>query len=108
MAAIAALTIGASAGTTIAAVAQEQDHRDATTQREYSNNHPDYSNNRYYRLGNQEGVQDHQRNKQRASHNHRYGSGEDRRAHDYGYQEGWQGRNYRDANRNHDAYRDPH
>jgi hypothetical protein len=114
MAVIAALTIGASAVATIPAMGQEQEHRDATTQRQNSDNRPDYSNNRYYRLGNQEGLQDHGRNKQRTSHKHKYGNDDDRRAHDYGYHEGWEGRNYRDADHDHDrdqdhgAYRDPH
>lgn len=112
LAAIAALAIGATACGTLPALAQEH-HDDAaehqrveTTQAEHQRvettqyaNRPDYSNNRYYRLGNQEGVQDHRRNTQRANHNHKYKTDEDRKAHDYGYQEGWQGRNYRDNQR---------
>jgi hypothetical protein len=110
LAVIAALTIGASACSAIPAMAQDQEHRDSTmqNQREHTDNaanHPDYSNNRYYRLGNQEGAQDHKRNKQRTSHNHAYKSDDDRKAHDYGYQQGWQGSNNRD---NHENHEDPH
>jgi|GEM_PF-6983965 len=67
----------------------DQDHRD-----QRNNDHPDYSNNSYYRLGNREGLQDHRRNTQRTAHNHHYRSDDDRNAHDYGYQQGWQGQNY--------------
>ena len=111
MAAIAAFTIGAGAFTTLIPIlAQEQEHRDSTAQRDYnrdnSTNHPDYSNNSYYRMGNQEGYQDYGQKKQRSSHNHKYKTDDDRRAHDYGYQEGWQGRNYRDGDRDRDRDRD--
>jgi hypothetical protein len=73
-------------------MAQDQDHRDQSQ-------HPDYSNNRYYRAGNREGLQDHKKNTQRANHNHNYKNDDDKRAHDYGYQQGWQGQNYRDDHR---------
>lgn len=108
MAAISALAIGAAAVSAIPLVAQEQEHRDSTAQRDYNsnNNQSDYSNNQFYRLGNQEGLQDHQRNKRRASHNHKYKTDDDRKAHDYGYQEGWQGRNYRAGDHDRDRDRD--
>jgi hypothetical protein len=93
LAAIAALTIGATA-CSIPAVAQYQERHDSTAQTQ--ENHPDYSKNKFYVMGNKEGYQDHQRNKQRPSHTHRYKSDNDRQAHDYGYQEGYQGRSYRD------------
>jgi hypothetical protein len=105
LAAIAALAIGATACGTLPALAQEHHDDAAEHQRAETNQyaeHPDYSNNRYYRLGNQEGVQDHRRNTQRANHNHKYKTDDDRKAHDYGYQEGWQGKS------NRDNQRDPH
>jgi hypothetical protein len=65
--------------------AQDQDHRSN------SDTHPDYSKNPYYKLGNREGYQDHQHKTQRTAHNHNYRNDEDRKAHDYGYQQGLQG-----------------
>jgi len=86
-----AVAIGASAMSVTPAlatpVAQDQNHRD-------QNQHPEYSNNKYYQLGNREGQQDHKRNTQRANHNHNYKTDIDKQAHDYGYQQGWQGQNY--------------
>jgi len=58
-------------------------------------NHPEYSNNEYYRTGNDEGYQDYQAKKRRDKHEHQYRSDDDRKAHDYGYDEGWSGRTYR-------------
>ena len=78
------------------AVPQDRDH-----QEQRSDDHPDYSRNSYYNVGNREGVQDHRRNVQRTSHKHKFKSDDDRKAHDYGYQQGWQGQNSRD-------HRDPH
>ena len=67
-------------------VAQEQErHEAAPTQ------HPDYSRNSYYKTGNREGYQDYQKKQQRTTHSHNYRSDQDRAAHDYGYQQGWQG-----------------
>jgi len=87
-----ALAIGAAALSVTPALAtsmaQDQEHRDQSQ-------HPEYSNNKYYQLGNKEGLQDHQRNTQRANHNHSYKTDNDKKAHDYGYQQGWQGQSYR-------------
>ena len=58
--------------------------------------HPEYYKNRYYRLGNREGWEDHQRNEQRKEHNHRFKTDEDRQAHDYGYHQGWSGTRWQD------------
>jgi hypothetical protein len=69
----------------------------AQDQRQYNNNnntqtqHPDYSKNKYYALGNREGYEDYGKKQQRANHNHQYHNDNDRKAHDYGYQQGWQG-----------------
>jgi hypothetical protein len=94
-----ALAIGAAALSVTPALAtpmaQDQDHKD-------QNQHPDYSKNKYYQMGNREGLQDHQKNTQRPSHNHNYKTDMDKRAHDEGYQQGWQGQSYRDE------HRDPH
>lgn len=65
--------------------AQQERHEAAPTQ------HPDYSRNSYYKTGNREGYQDYQKKQQRTTHNHNYRSDQDRAAHDYGYQQGWQG-----------------
>jgi hypothetical protein len=73
---------------------QEQDHHDA------NNQHADYSNNRFYKLGNNEGYKDYQHKTQRPPHNHNYRNDEDRKAHDYGYQQGLQGQ--------HANHADPH
>jgi hypothetical protein len=93
-----ALAIGAAALSATPALAtptaQDQDHRDRD-----QNQHPDYSNNSYYRLGNKEGLQDHRKNLQRSTHNHNYKTDMDKRAHDDGYHQGWQGQNYRDNHR---------
>lgn len=100
----AALVFGSSA---IAApvLAQQDESRErgrqssAETQRTNPDayaNHPDYSNNEYYRTGNDEGYQDYKAHKRREKDEHQYRNDEDRRAHDYGYQEGWSGRSYRD------------
>jgi hypothetical protein len=53
--------------------------------------HPDYSKNKYYALGNREGYQDYGKKHERANHNHQYRNDDDRKAHDYGYQQGLQG-----------------
>ena len=79
------------------AAPQPQEHHDQNGGNGYNNgnrqnnDHPDYSNNSYYALGNREGYQDHNRKHQRKNHNHKYGSSQDRAAHDYGYQQGWSG-----------------
>ena len=86
----AALTLTLAAAPTalhaspVAAFAQDRDH-------EHHDDHPEYRNNRYYRTGNREGYQDYQRKTQRPEHSHRYRNDEDRKAHDYGYQQGHQG-----------------
>jgi hypothetical protein len=79
------------------ALAQDdrQEHQQRAEQR-------DYSNNNYYRIGNREGYQDHGRNVQRTKHNHKFRNDEDRQAHDYGYQQGWQGTDYRTSHRDRD------
>jgi hypothetical protein len=67
--------------------AQDHDHdHDSQMQQ-----HPDYSNNRYYSLGNREGYTDYRHKTERKEHNHKYRSDDDRKAHDYGYQQGLQG-----------------
>jgi hypothetical protein len=53
--------------------------------------HPDYSKNKFYSVGNREGYEDHQKKAQRPAHEHAYRNDEDRKAHDYGYQQGWNG-----------------
>ena len=54
--------------------------------------HPEYRHNSYYRVGNREGYLDYRHKTQRPDHTHRYRSDDDRKAHDYGYQPGLQGR----------------
>jgi hypothetical protein len=98
-AAFAVATLGVFSTAHALPTMQDQDHRD---QKNDQNQHPDYSSNRYYRMGNKEGLQDHGRNTQRPTHTHSYKTDDDRKAHDYGYQQGWQGQNYRDQ------HRDPH
>lgn len=71
--------------------AQDQDHHDFTQEQAA---HPEYANNHYYRLGNSEGYEDYKRKTQRKEHNHKYRNDDDRKAHDYGYQQGWQGQRY--------------
>lgn len=71
--------------------AQEQEHHNQNMQ---SQQHTDYSNNEFYRTGNREGYEDYQHHSQRKTHNHKYRSDEDRRAHDTGYKEGWSGHQY--------------
>ncbi len=93
------LGVGIFASPALAAGApQDRDHHE-----QRADDHPDYSHNSYYRTGNREGLQDHRRNTQRAedAHRHHFKSDDDRKAHDYGYQQGWQGQNYRD-------HHDPH
>jgi len=70
--------------------AQDQDHHNFAQEQ----SHPDYSNNHYYKVGNNEGYEDYKRKTQRKEHNHKYRNDEDRKAHDYGYQQGWQGQRY--------------
>lgn len=93
---ITALAIGASALNTTPALAiptaQDQDHHDQY-QKDRSE-HPEYVNNQFYQLGNKEGLEDHKKNLQRTTHNHKYKTEEDRKAHDYGYQQGWEGKEY--------------
>jgi len=94
-----ALAIGAAAISVTPAqavpIAQDQVHSD-------QNQHPDYSNNKYYQLGNKEGLEDHEKNVQRKTHNHNYKTDDDKKAHDAGYQQGWQGQDY------HDDHQAPH
>lgn len=84
-----------------APVPQEREHRDAD-----NTNHPDYSNNTYYSMGNREGYQDYQKKQQRKSHKHHYRSDDDRAAHDYGYQQGWQGQRGYNSNNSNDRHVD--
>jgi len=90
------LAIGAAALSVTPALAiptaQDQDHRDQAQ-------HPQYSNNKYYQLGMKEGQVDHEKNVQRPNHNHNYKTDEDKKAHDYGYQQGFHGQNYTDEHR---------
>jgi hypothetical protein len=93
LAMITALTFGATGLMITPAqampTAQDQDHQKETQ-------HPEYYNSSYYRLGNKEGLEDHKHNVQRTTHNHNYKTDEDKAAHDYGYQQGWKGQNYRE------------
>jgi hypothetical protein len=75
--------------------AQDQEHHEAAQAQ-----HPDYSKNSYYKTGNREGYQDYQKKQQRKTHNHKYRTDEDRAAHDYGYQQGWQGQRGYNSNNN--------
>ena len=65
-----------------------------TTTTRYHDEHPEWHNNDYYRLGNREGYEDYEHKKRREEHEHKYRNDEDRRAHDYGYQQGWSGHRY--------------
>ena len=84
----AMLTVAVSTVPTMAIAfggAQDQDHnRDQTQQ------HSDYSNNSYYKQGNSEGYQEF-KHKTHKEYKHKYSNDADRRAHDYGYQQGLQG-----------------
>jgi hypothetical protein len=68
---------------------RDSDHRNAEQRQGYDPSY--YANNTYYKMGYREGTEDYKRRKQRKEHNHKYREDEDRRAHDYGYQQGWQG-----------------
>ena len=98
------LAIGASALSVTPAlaipVAQDQDHHDQYQKDQTE--HPEYVNNQFYQLGNKEGYEDHKKNLQRTNHNHNYKTDEDKKAHDYGYHQGWQGKEY------HPEHPDPH
>lgn len=107
----ASLAILAAATAAPPVMAQQPERRQSTGDRDGSMqaqrtdpdayaNHPDYSNNDYYRTGNDEGYQDFKAKKRRAEHQHQYRTDEDRKAHDYGYEEGWSGRSYRDSGNN--------
>ena len=90
IAATAALAMALTAVPGSTAGAQEQ-RRDTNVQAQVQVQHPDYSKNKYYTLGNREGYQDYTRKTVRTNHNHTYRNDDDRAAHDYGYQQGWQG-----------------
>ena len=77
----------------------EHDRDDDRRTRTDEQANPNYYNNRYYRLGNSEGYTDYRRHHQRATHRHKYDTDDDRRAHDYGYHQGWQGRRWSDHDR---------
>jgi hypothetical protein len=105
LAVAAALTFGASAVAAMPAMAQQDENhqyqRRSGTEAQRTDpdtyaNHPDYSNSEYYRTGNDEGYQDYHAKKQREKHEHQYRNDDDRKAHDYGYHEGWSGRSYKD------------
>jgi hypothetical protein len=68
---------------------QDDDRREDQRER-----HPEYYRNSYYRTGNREGYEDYRRKARRRVHRHHYHGDDDRRAHDYGYEEGWRGRRY--------------
>ena len=95
-ASIAAIGVLATALTALppfAAAAQDQ-RQDSTYQQRQNNaqaQHPDYSKNKYYALGNREGYQDYGKKQKRTTHDHQYRNDDDRKAHDYGYQQGWEG-----------------
>jgi hypothetical protein len=84
----AALTVAATAVPSFAAISspaiQDQGHSQ-------EQQHPDYSKNRFYKVGNSEGYQDYKSKTQRTEHNHTYRNDTDRQAHDYGYQQGLKG-----------------
>jgi hypothetical protein len=77
---------------------QDNDHHEARSEE----SHPEYTSNSYYRLGNREGYQDYERKAQRKGHHHKYRNDDDKKAHDYGYQQGWQGQ--RADHDNHDPH----
>ncbi|NYF53771.1 hypothetical protein [Tunturiibacter gelidoferens] len=83
---MAAVAVPCVAATSVMAV-QGQDHRDHVDQDQAQQ----YRNNSFYTLGNREGYEDYQAKSQRKEHNHKYRNDEDRKAHDYGYKQGWQG-----------------
>jgi hypothetical protein len=93
IAATAALAMALTSLPASAAGPQEQRRDDNVQQRQNNTQvqHPDYSRNKYYALGNREGYQDYGKKTQRAAHEHNYRNDNDRAAHDYGYQQGWQG-----------------
>jgi hypothetical protein len=93
IAATAALATALTALPASVAGAQEQRQYNNDQQRQTNTQvqHPDYSKNKYYALGNREGYQDYGRKTQRPAHEHTYRNDDDRKAHDYGYQQGWQG-----------------
>ena len=76
-----------------AAGAQDQPRYNNDQQRQNNGQtqHQDYSKNKYYTLGNREGYQDYEKKQKRETHNHHYRNDDDRKAHDYGYEQGWQG-----------------
>jgi hypothetical protein len=96
LAMITTLAIGASALSVAPALAiptaQDQDHHDQYQKDQTE--HPEYAKNQFYQLGNKEGYEDHKKNLQRTNHSHNYKTDEDKKAHDYGYQQGWQGKDY--------------
>jgi hypothetical protein len=88
-----ALAIGAAALPAFAH-AQEQRSTTTTTTTRSTDEHPEYRNNQYYRLGNREGYEDYQKKERRTTHDHKYRKDDDRKAHDYGYEQGWSGHRY--------------
>lgn len=88
----AVLSVAATAAPSLAVTlpAAQDENRDHA-QVQQTQQQPDYSNNRYYKIGNREGYQDYKSKHQRADHNHNYRNQTDRQAHDYGYQQGLQG-----------------
>ena len=82
----------AAATPAVAHASRLQEHHDEM--RTDQKDHPEYRNNEFYRTGNREGWEDHQRNERRKEHNHKYKTEDDRRAHDYGYEQGWSGTRY--------------
>lgn len=99
-AATTALAIGVAALPAFAH-AQEEHTRTTTTTTRTTDEHPEWHNNEYYRTGNREGYEDYQRKERRKEHEHKYRSDEDRRAHDYGYEQGWKGHRYDDDDHDH-------
>jgi hypothetical protein len=93
IAATVALTMSLTVLPATAASAQDQRQYNNDQQRQNSTQtqHPDYSKNKFYTVGNREGYQDYQSKTQRKTHNHAYRNDPDRKAHDYGYQQGLQG-----------------
>jgi opacity protein-like surface antigen len=84
--AISALPASAASSPAAQDQSRDQDHHETT-----QTQHPDYSKNRFYTLGNREGYQDYNKKQQRKTHDHKYRNDDDRSAHDLGYQQGWNG-----------------
>ena len=74
------------AASPVAPVQDHHDNDDHDTAR--------YTSNTFYQTGNREGYEDYQKKERRKKHHHHYKTHDDRRAHDAGYEQGWQGQPY--------------